>query len=234
MHCFWCANPEGISRHSALSLNSNDDDTLDGIYHQDIENSYQTLNLDDVIEEAIECRPLFFDGGGVTLTGGEPTVQFEPVLELLKRLKGKEINTAIETNASLVELPKLFPYIDYLMMDIKHWDDIAHMHYTGLGTGTVIQNLDEAFNFGRNVAIRIPLINGVNSEDCDISGYLDLLKKYNPERYTIEFLPYHEYGKNKWVQRGMDYKIKDGKVTKNKLERFHSMFTAAGIRIIET
>jgi len=232
MNCFWCANPEGISLHSAPSQCSND--ALDSICHQDAENTYCTLSIDDVVEDAIECRPLYFNGGGITLTGGEPTVQFEPVLELLKGLKEKDIHTAIETNASHTKLPELFPYIDYLIMDIKHWDDIAHMHYTGLGNGTIIYNLKEAIDFGKNVAIRIPLINGVNSEECDIAGYLDLLKDYDPKSYTVEFLPYHEYGKYKWVQRGMEYKIKNGKVSNEKLERFYSMFADAGIRIIKS
>ena len=71
---------------------------------------------------AVDSKPLFFDGGGVTLTGGEATLQFEGVKALLSELKKAGIHTALETNGSHPRLEELLPQTDLLIFDLKHWD----------------------------------------------------------------------------------------------------------------
>ena len=66
------------------------------------------------LKRSLSCKPMFFDGGGVTFSGGEATMQFGALKELLKRLKEAGIHTAIETNGTHARLEELFPYGDRL------------------------------------------------------------------------------------------------------------------------
>ena len=111
MKCRWCANPEGMPAGGAMIREKDKSPRL----------SYEEHPVDEVYEEILSCKPMFFDGGGVTFSGGEATMQFEALKELLKRLKEAGIHTAIETNGTHARLEELFPYVDQLIMDCKHW-----------------------------------------------------------------------------------------------------------------
>ena len=77
MKCRWCANPEGMPVGGAMIREK---DKSPGL-------SYKEYPIDEVFEEILSCKPMFFDGGGVTFSGGEATIQFGALKELLKRLK---------------------------------------------------------------------------------------------------------------------------------------------------
>ena len=141
--CPWCSNPEGM--------------TLKG-------EKCEEISVDSLFEYIMRSSLLFFDGGGVTFTGGECTVQHDELLQILKRLKESGINTAVETNASDPALSELLPYIDYFIADIKQPDNEIHKKYTGVSNETVLKNITEILNSGRQVHLRIPLINGFNTD----------------------------------------------------------------------
>ena len=79
LKCPWCSNPEGM----------------------EIGKDATALTVESIVKEALSCKRMFIDGGGVTLTGGEVTCQRDSVLNLLSQLKENGIHTCIETNASL-------------------------------------------------------------------------------------------------------------------------------------
>ncbi len=135
MSCKWCANPEGMKMEGVICT---DQDWLtdglcpkgavkEGVLDRGLCNgcrdrqclspkhrskgirlSYEEKTVDEVYEEIIRSSPMFYDGGGVTFTGGEATMQFEPLKELLIRLKEAGIHTALETNGSHPRL-RAFP-----------------------------------------------------------------------------------------------------------------------------
>lgn len=103
LYCPWCSNPEGM----------------------DISGG-ESYKVEELISEALSCKPMLFSGGGVTLTGGEPTLQFDAVSELLRGLTDNGINTALESNGTHRRLPDLFKFVDHLILDFKHPDDACH------------------------------------------------------------------------------------------------------------
>lgn len=206
MKCIWCSNPEGM--------------TADGGTER---------TLDDIENEIVRSRMMFFSGGGVTFTGGEATLQHDELLELLKRLREKGIHTCIETNGTSKKLPELLPYLDYLIMDFKHFDSDVLMKFTGVGNSNIKSNFEYICSSGRQGHIRIPLINGVNTDSPE--GFASYFSRFNTENVVFEFLCYHEYGKDKWTQ---EYKMHDGFVTKEKLNEFIAVFKAHGLKIITT
>jgi len=193
-----------------------------------------SVEVGELLKEAVDCRPMYFSGGGVTVTGGEPTMQFEPLKEFLRGLKAVGINTAMETNATSPRLPELFQHIDFLMTDLKHYDSKKHCEATGSGNETVIRNIKAAVESGKRIAIRIPLINGFNASDSDISGFTDFLSGLDKELFTVEFLRYHEFGKDKWAKCGLEYKIENGFVSADTVNAFIKAFETEGIKIVRT
>lgn len=206
MRCIWCTNPEGM-------------DMCGG----------RDVTVAQMLDECKRSRAMFFSGGGVTFTGGEATLQTDELCELLKLLKNEGIHTAIETNGTSKRLAELLEYVDYLIMDFKHYDSDELKKYTGVGNEVIKHNFEENCKKGRQQHIRIPLINGINT-DCP-EGFADYFSKFDTSNTVFEFLAYHEYGKEKWKT---EYKVKDGFVTKEKIAEFTVCFEKAGLTVVKT
>ena len=206
MRCPWCSNPEGMS--------------FDGGHE------YSTARI---VNECLRSRAMFFGGGGVTFTGGEATMQAEELTEVLKSLKEHNIHTALETNGTSHRLPEIAEYVDYLMMDFKHYNDDAFKKYTGVGIDGVRRNFERLCKNGRFIHIRIPLINNVNADDPQ--KFAECFTGYNTSNCVFEFLPYHEYGKEKWTE---EYKITDGFVPAAVVAEFKRVFEEHNLKIINT
>lgn len=260
MRCPWCANPEGIS--SKGTLIANDALLVDSVCpygairnkqidrdkcaecsskecisvnkNLGIRFSCEEYDIDSVIDEAMQCSPLFFNGGGVTLTGGEPTTQFEAVKEFLGKLKNKGIHTAIETNATHPMLEMLFPLIDMLIMDFKHYDRTIHTKITGVDNVIIKENTGKALSFHKRVLIRIPVIKEFNDSENDIMNFVAFFKQYETQNAVFEFLPYHEYGKAKWLQCGMHYNMGDAFIEPETLTKYRKHFINNNLITVET
>lgn len=206
MRCPWCSNPEGMEKG-------------DG----------KDFAPDEIVKECIRCKPMFFSGGGVTFTGGEATIWHDELLETLKMLKQENIHTAIETNGTDKRLFELLPFIDYFIMDFKHYDEEEHKKFTGLSNQTVKENFERNCKEKRQQHIRIPLINNVNTQNPE--GFAQYFSKFDTENCVFEFLAYHEYGKEKWKT---EYKIKDGFVSPERIKEFKDTFTKYNLKLITT
>lgn len=205
--CKWCSNPESMSAAASEAKN---------------------YTVDELFDEAKRSRMMFFDGGGVTFTGGECTLQHEELTELLKRLREAGISTAIETNASSPYLSEIAEHVDYLIADFKHYDSATHKKWTGVGNDAVRQNLSELFASGRQLHIRIPLIRGVNDSP---QGFVDFFTQHDTSNAVFEFLPYHEFGKDKWTS---EYEIENGFVADETVKEFKNLFVANGLTVVTT
>ncbi len=192
--------------------------------------------MDALVEEAERCRLMFFDGGGVTLTGGEVTVQLEPVKEFLSRLHTVGIHTCIETNGISKRLPELFPVLDLLIMDIKHYDPEIHSRVTGISNRQTVENIAAALDARQPLALRIPLIGGFNASEEDAHGFVRLFRELGVGgKATVELLPYHEYGKDKYAALKMAYTMTEAaRVSREQLQAYTRILKTAGIQVITT
>ena len=124
---------------------------------------------------------------------------------------------------------ELSPFIDYLIMDYKHFDCDILRNYTGMDN-KIINN-----NFALNCAnrkqqhIRIPLINGFNADNPN--GFVKFFSQFDIKNTVFEFLPYHEYGKDKWRT---PYLVQNGFVTDDVLRQFQRTFISCGLQIVST
>lgn len=213
LRCPWCSNPEGLSLQGGTRM-----------------------PVEAVLAEAVRSSPMFFDGGGVTLTGGEVTMQLDGVKELLAGLKAEGIHTAIETNGLSPRLEELFPLVDVLMIDCKHYDPEKHRAVTGRDNRILFENLERALAYGLAPAVRIPLIGGFNAAPEDGDGFARRLCEVGlRERGTVELLPYHEYGRDKYRTMGLPYTMTEqAKVSEETVRTISRQLSASGLRVVRT
>lgn len=257
MHCAWCANPEGMPAAGVLMtdqdwlkeelcpLGAVKNGKLDRLRcgqckehlcllpkykSKGIRCSFEAVTVQDVFAEIMSSSPMFYDGGGVTFTGGEATVQFEAVKEILVMLHEAGIHTAMETNGSHPALEELFPYIDQLIMDCKHWDADKHLKYTGVPIDIPLSNLKKATKQCRKVDVRTPVIGGINDSEEDFKQFIVLYKQIAGDAVTFELLKYHEFGRNKWAECGLSYEMgENAHVTMEQMNQFRQMIVDSGL-----
>lgn len=213
LHCPWCSNPEGLSKSGGTEY-----------------------SISELMDEVRRSRLMFFSGGGITLTGGEVTIQFDQVREFLTQLKSEGVHTCIETNGISLRLPELFPVLDLLIMDIKHYDSQKHAEVTGASNSLTIANIVEALRSDQKLALRIPLIGGFNASEEDAQGFAALFADLGiAGKATVELLPYHEYGKDKYAALGMKYAMSEtARIAPEQLCHFQEILETSGIEIIKT
>ena len=219
MRCPWCSNPEGMHAENPLCS---------------AKKPLMRYAVGEIVREARSCKAMFFDGGGVTFTGGEPTLQYEALREALLALKEAGFNTAVECNATHPRLSELFPMIDQLIMDFKHWNDEKHRQITGTGNNIVKSNLAQAFKLHGNVLVRTVLVHGINDTKEDAESFCDFYTRHDTSRASFEFLSYHEYGKEKWKQCGYAYTVKNGFVQQSTVNGFEKIYRENGLNVIRT
>lgn len=205
--CKWCSNPESMSPNS---------------------DEAQIIPNDELVDEIFRSRMMFFDGGGVTFTGGEATMQPDDLIYILKKVKAQGIHTAIETNGSSPRLSEIAEYVDYLIVDMKQPDDELHKKYVAHSNKTTVENLIRLSKERNQLHVRIPLINHVNT---DPEPFSRLFKSMDMTNTVVELLAYHEYGKCKWTE---DYQITDGFVTDEQVLSFRRRLEKDGIKFVTT
>lgn len=173
------------------------------------ENSGEEISVEKLLDKIIRNKEMYKNGGGVTLTGGEPLLQKEFVLELVKALKSQGMHIAIDTSGNLdidEDIIDILKYVDLVILDIKEIDNIKHKELTGVENTKILE-------FGRCVSntlkipiwirtVYIPGVTDINEE------YIDYLKGLSSVD-KVEILPYHEMGKYKWDELGLKYMLDD-------------------------
>ena len=162
---------------------------------------------------------LYFEesGGGVTVSGGEPLMQKEALLDLARRAKEAGVSFAVETcgygdTEALLDLSRLGCLFLY---DVKGIDDEKHAVNTGVSNRRILSNLDALFSAGADVIVRMPLVPGYNDSERDLELLAGFLGSIRDKILRAEIMPYHRIGLGKASSLGIDVgemgKVPDGK-----------------------
>ncbi len=188
----------------------------------------------EVIKEVLKDK-MFYDtsGGGLTVTGGEPSCQADFTLELLSLAKGAGISLAVETCGigprdfyeKAANLGTTFLY------DIKCIDPERHRKLTGADNAHIISNLCYLMDRGADVIIRLPMIPDCNDSDEDIELLASFLNE-NKGRYRYaEIMPYHTLGVGKSEKIGSDSAYARENANGDEISRWCSLFASYGIDV---
>ena len=162
--------------------------------------------VDELVREIMK-DVIFYDssGGGVTFSGGEPLLQPDFLLTLLKECKEKEIHTAVDTCGFVrwETLSMIVPYTDLILYDLKCIDAGLHFELTGRRNEIILENLIHLYNTDTSVTVRFPLIPGINdnNEIIAMGEFLSSLGGKDMAR-RVDILPYHKMGADKYVRLG--------------------------------
>jgi pyruvate formate lyase activating enzyme len=143
-------------------------------------------------------------GGGVTLSGGEPLLQPEFAVEILKKCKDLGINTALETCGQVPwrVLEEALAYTDFVLYDIKQMDAAKHKSGTGSSNELILENARKVAAL-KPMRVRVPLIPGFNSFREDVEAIARFVKTELPS-VAIDLLAYNKMGESKYARLGRE------------------------------
>ena len=188
LRCLFCHNPETWNKKSDNKMTSK-----------------------EIVDEVRKYRPYIEKDGGVTFSGGEPLLQTEYLLEMLKMCKNAGLHTCIDTSGtgySKEYLDEVLKYTDLVILDIKAIDDIGYKEMTGkemIEFNYFVERLNKSNN---KVWIRQVIIPNIN----DNEEYILKLKKYIKKIKNVEkkeLLPYHSMGIEKYKKLNLKYRLID-------------------------
>ncbi len=199
------------------------------------EQTGRKMSVEAVMRE-IEKENVFMEesGGGVTFSGGEPLMQPEFLIALLKACKSAGIHTVVDTSGQVQweTLEEVAHYTDLFLYDYKHTDNDKHKIYTGAGNRRIAENLKKLLATGATVRGRIPVVPGFNFSDEEMQRIADELKGMNGRIEQVDLLPYHAIATHKYNRFGIKNKMEGvAGLQKSDLSGVKKVFEKAGFKV---
>ena len=165
-------------------------------------------DIEELLIKIKQDEVFFREEGGVTFSGGEPFMQGDFLIELLKRCHEEGIHTAIETSlyAPLDFIKQALPYLDLIYADLKIYDEKKHQQYTGVSSHLIKDNIKYILEsqYQDKVIIRTPLIPSMSATDDNITAIAQFLIKTYPE-VKYELLNYNPLASSKYDLVELEY-----------------------------
>jgi len=191
----------------------------------------------DVLD-AVEKDKVFYDrsGGGITISGGEPTARFEFTLALLKGAKERGIGTALDTcgYAPCEKLDTLLEWTDIVLYDIKYLDPEMHKEYTGRDNNVILENVKRIAEKGIPMRIRVPVIPGRTDTVDSLRKTAKFIAELDKRGkiIAVDLLPYHPFAGAKYRLFGLDYPFPEGEGFQDEdILQFIGLFTDEGLDV---
>ena len=222
LRCIWCHNPEGLRKEPQLMYKKNlctscgrcrvpckhqECKTFNRCIHACANGALGVSGYEISAEELAqklnkEAELLKNLNGGITISGGEPTLQADFVCELAEKIKN--IHKAIQTSGYTDEetYKMVIDKFDYIMQDIKIVNSITHKLYTGVDNEKILKNIEYLKKSGKNFIFRVPLIPNIT----DTKENLAEISKIT-EGFSVEYLPYNTLAAAKYEMLGMEYTL---------------------------
>jgi pyruvate formate lyase activating enzyme len=165
------------------------------------------MSTDEVIAEVSKDKVFYGQsGGGVTFSGGEPFLQGEFLLSLLRAAGAGNVHTAVDTSGyvSPALLDQASDSIDLFLYDIKVLDDAKHREFTGVSNTLILENLRRLVGRRKQVVVRVPIIPAINDRPAEIRGIGEFVTSLGGIS-EVHILPYHKSGIDKYRRLGQEY-----------------------------
>jgi pyruvate formate lyase activating enzyme len=245
LRCQWCHNPEGWEMRPRRLKNPNGCLNCGACDTPCAESCFGCGNClprcprglirvsgkwwepEELARRVLVNEPLLREGG-VTVSGGEPLMQPEFLMELLDQLK--PVHRAIETSGygRETDFRAVLTRLEMVYFDVKIADSEKHRMYTGVGNEPIRRNLDILKSSGVPFVVRIPTIAGVNDGAENMAATAGLLKG-SESILGVELLPYNAYAGAKYALAGLSYEYDFQRPADETLEAARKIFLQAGI-----
>lgn len=188
--CLYCANPDTI----------------------DMVGESHATSPQYILEQAKSMKPFFGKRGGVTFSGGEPTMQAEALVPLFEQLKKAGIHICVDSNGTVwnEHVERLFSLADLILLDVKEINPERHRHITERSNERTLQTAAWLEEHNHPFWLRYVLVPGLSDFEEDLHALGRHFKDYK-QIERVELLPYHTLGVHKYESMGLEYKLKDTK-----------------------
>ncbi|MCG8699149.1 MAG: pyruvate formate-lyase-activating protein, partial [Bacteroidales bacterium] len=205
LKCKYCQNPDSISKKETSKF----------------------ISVNEILKRARRMKPYFKNGGGVTLSGGEPMLQSKEIIALFDKLKKYDIHTNIDTNGTVITKDAqllIRTQADLIMFDVKHTNNMGFSSLTGANRFTnLLKNVQLREESKKPYWLRYVLVPGYTDSDESLYRLIDLFSNKNYLE-KLEILPYHKLGMHKWEMLNWEYELADVEEnTQEQLERVDSI-----------
>ena len=173
--------------------------------------SGREISVEEAYQRVEKDRFFFRDGGGATISGGEPMMQFDFTLALAKKLHESGIHLCLDTTgfAPAEHYLEIMPYVDLFLYDLKHMDSAHHQRLTGVPNALILDNARLLASHGAALQIRMPVIPKLNDSRENLVRTAEFCVELGAAVQTVQLLPYHNMGRSKYDRIGREYRIKN-------------------------
>ena len=189
---------------------------------------------DDLLARIKRYRGIFrATGGGITLSGGEILQQAPFAARILRGAKAMDIHTAIDTSGFLGAHASdtMLADVDLVLLDVKAGDEATYHKVTG-------RRLQPTLDFGRRLSalgietwIRFVLVPGLTDNPATIEPIADYAASLSSVS-RVEVLPFHQMGRDKWAELGLDYALSDARPPEPaEVESVRARFRSRGLTV---
>ncbi len=178
------------------------------------------VTSDQILEDLLPYEPYFrATGGGITISGGEPLLHIDFLIDLFKKCKAHNIHTAIDSSGGcfrneyhyIEKLEPLLELTDLVLLDLKQIDDEKHQALTTHTNQNILQFARLLSNRGIPVWIRHVLVPGLTDDPQDLNDLHEFIQTLN-NVHKVEILPFHKLGEYKWKALGLPYQLTNTRV----------------------
>lgn len=171
----------------------------------------QERSLEDILKQVEKYKNYIMPEGGVTVTGGEPLLQVDFLIQFFKELKERGINTCIDTSGMVPiteKVKELLELTDLVLLDIKHIDDEKCKKLVGVSNKLELEFARYLSDNNIKMWIRQVIIPGITDDEKDLLKLKEFISTLKTVE-KVELLPYHSMGKYKWNRLNIKYELEN-------------------------
>ena len=188
------------------------------------------VSADEAEETLLQDAVFYAEGGGITLSGGEVMAQWPFALELLRRMRARGVDTAIETCLLVKQdvLSRFLGLVDHFIVDIKYFDGAEHRRVLGESNELILANYRYLVEKGADVLVRTPLIPGYTATEANIRAIARFVRLTDANaRY--ELLNFNPLCRSKYAALEEDYPVSGQPFSAGEMEAFYAILREEGI-----
>jgi len=173
-----------------------------------LEDAKYERDVEFTINEIKKYKPFFRNGGGLTITGGEPFLQMDYIEALFKRAKEEGIHTAVDTSGYIFNdrVKEVLKYVDLVLLDIKSMDPLLYKDLTGVELENTLKFARYLNKIDKPVWLRHVVVPGITDKKENLEKLSDFISNMTNIK-KVELLPFHQLGVHKWKELGIEYPL---------------------------
>lgn len=183
----------------------------------------EEMSVDQILDEVLKDSVFYQEsGGGLTISGGEPLMQYKFLQNILEKAKLSGLHVCLDTSGYIRsdKFRDILKFVDILLFDIKTLDNNRHKELTGIPNKQILENLNVCLKEHKEVIVRTPVVLGYNFNDLEIELTNHILQLNKIGLRNFELIPYHKFGELKYQMLGKKYKLNPSSVDMVKFTEF--------------